>query len=108
MKGIAHQKGVRNRPAIKRLSVLLLFLLLFSAYIVALTSCGQRGLGHSGPAHAAEVVDRAEHDLSNFNRTVAAVVLIGGFLFVIYFIKRNGKTGGRRKGCGRPARRERS
>jgi len=107
VKGIAHSKAVRNRLPITRLSVLLLFLLLFSAYIVALTSCGQRGLGHSGPAHAAEVVDRAEHDLSNFNRIIGSVVLIAGTLFVIYLMKKNGKRGIRRKIHIRHTRQER-
>jgi hypothetical protein len=77
--------------------VFLLFLFLFSGYIISLTSCQKGGAEHAGASRAAETADEAERTLSIFNRTIGAVVLIGGSLFAIYCVKRSSKTRRRRK-----------
>jgi hypothetical protein len=85
-----------------KLIVFLLFLFLFSGYIISLTSCGREDTRDAGASRAAEVVDEAERTLSIFNKTIAAVVLIGGSLFAIYCVKRCSKKMRRRKtGIGR-------
>ena len=85
------------RAALTKLLIFLLFLFLFSGYIISLTGCGREGTRDAGASRAAEVVDGAERTLSIFNKTIAAVVLIGGPLFAIYWVKRCGKTMRRRK-----------
>jgi hypothetical protein len=72
--------------------VFLLFLFLFSGYIISLTSCQKGDTRHAGASGAAETADEAERNLATFNRTVAAVVLIGGSLFAIYCVKRSSKS----------------
>jgi uncharacterized membrane protein len=77
--------------------VFLLFLFLFSGYIISLTSCGKGGAQGAGASGAAETADEAERTLSIFNGTIAAVVLVGGSLFAIYCVKRGRKTRCQRK-----------
>jgi ABC-type Fe3+ transport system permease subunit len=79
------------------LMVFLLFLFLFSGCIISLTSCQKRGSGHAGASRAAEIADEAGRTLSIFNGTIAAAVMIGGSLFIIYCVKRSNKTRRRRK-----------
>jgi hypothetical protein len=87
-----------------RLILLVLFLFLFPCSTAALTSQGKADAQHSAPLNAEETANRAGRDLVTFNRAVASAVLIIGCLFVVYCIRRNNKTGARRKTDGRPDR----
>ncbi len=97
MKKTACPGKARKRVPHVVLIVFMLFLFLFSGYIISLTGCGREGTRDAGASGAAEVVDGAERTLSIFNKTIAAVVLIGGPLFAIYWVKRCSKTMRRRK-----------
>jgi hypothetical protein len=78
--------------------VFLLFLFLFSGYIISLTSCQQGGAEQRGGAsRAAEIADQAERNLATFNRAVAAAVLVAASLFAVYCVKRGSKTRRRQK-----------
>lgn len=97
MKASAYPKGVKNRLPLMQLMMLLLFFLLFSGYVLTLTSYGNGGTRHSEPPNAAETADQADWNLATYNRTVAVGLLIGGSFFIIYCVKRSGKMRGRRK-----------
>ncbi len=97
LKTHAYHGGARTRVPLMKVMVFLLFLFLFSGYIISLTSCQKGDAQGAGASRAAETADEAERTLSIFNRTIAAVVLIGGSLFAIYCVKRSGKTRCRRK-----------
>lgn len=102
MTGIAHRKAAKKRVS-SVLPTMLLALLLFSGCIAVQAGWEKGGGGRSGPPDAAQT---AERDLSTFNKAVASAVLIGGSLFVIYYVRRHTKTGSRRKARVRTARRE--
>lgn len=96
MKRVAYHGDAGKRARLMKLMAFLLFLFLFSSYIISL-SCEKGGARYGGASGAAEIVDKAERDLSTFNLTIAAVVLVCGSLCIIYCVRRSSKTGRRRK-----------
>jgi len=87
-----YRGGASKRVPLMKVMAFLLFLFLFSGYVVSLTSCQKGGAQGAGASGAAETADEAERTLSIFNGIIAAVVLIGGSLFAIYCVRRSSKA----------------
>lgn len=87
--------------------VLLLFFLLFSGYIISLTSHGKEGTRQPGESYQVadteRVVEDADRTLAIFNRTIAIVALVGGSAWACYHVRTGRsqrKTRGRVTGQG--------
>ena len=92
MKRDAYPGKAGKRVPLMKAMAFLLFLFLFSGYIISVTSCRKGGAQGAGASGAAETADEAERTLSIFNGIIAAVVLIGGSLFAIYCVRRSSKA----------------
>jgi hypothetical protein len=97
MKRKGHHGGARRGIPLTNVMVFVLLLFLFSGYVVSVTRGEEGGGRHAGSPRAAQIADRAEGTLATFNRTIAAVVLIGGALFTIFRVRKSSKTRARKR-----------
>lgn len=106
-----HGGASKRAPLMQRVMLPLfffLFLFLFLGYLVSPASFAKESPRRSGQSNEAQVADQAERNLVTFDRVIGAALLTGGSIFAIYWLRRNGKTGGQRKMRGPASRRGRS